>query len=163
MIARACSKAARSALEVDFQIAAAQALPFSEATFDVVLSTTMLHCLPEDARRRSIHEMGRVLKPGGRLLIVDFGGPAETRRSFIAHLRLHRHFDVREVLRRCTLQASSALSVERWTSAICNLFSHESCRLQAAIDSPGRKAAFGSRSQHSKWEEYPTLDMEHPA
>jgi ubiquinone/menaquinone biosynthesis C-methylase UbiE len=58
----------------------------------------MLHCLPENARRKSIHEMGRVLKPGGRLLIVDFGCPAETRRSLIAHLRLHRHFDVNEAL-----------------------------------------------------------------
>jgi ubiquinone/menaquinone biosynthesis C-methylase UbiE len=98
MIARARSKAARSALEVDFQIAAAEALPFLEATFGVVLSTTMLHCLPEDARRRSIDEMGRVLKPGGRLLIVDFGGPVETRHSLFAHLRHHRHFDVHEVL-----------------------------------------------------------------
>ncbi len=98
MIARARGKAARTAPDVDFQIAAAEALPFSEATFDVVLSTTMLHCLPEDARRRSVREMRRVLKPGGRLLIVDFGGPVETRHSLIAHLRHHRHFDLHEVL-----------------------------------------------------------------
>jgi ubiquinone/menaquinone biosynthesis C-methylase UbiE len=58
-----------------------------DATFDAVLRTTVLHCSPEDARRQSIGEMSRVLKPEGRLLIVDFGGPAEGRHSLIAHQR----------------------------------------------------------------------------
>jgi ubiquinone/menaquinone biosynthesis C-methylase UbiE len=108
-----------AALEIDFQIAAAEALPFSGATFDVVLSTTMLHCLPGDARRRSIEEMGRVLKPGARLLIVDFGGSVETRHNLLAHLRHHRHFDVHEVLP--ALDAAGSEYVESGTLGFSDL------------------------------------------
>jgi len=94
MISRARKKAAIACVEIDFQIAAAEALPFSEATFDVVLSTTVLHCLPDDTRDLSIREMVRVLKPNGRLLLIDFGGSNRERHSLIGHLRAHRNFDV---------------------------------------------------------------------
>jgi ubiquinone/menaquinone biosynthesis C-methylase UbiE len=98
MVARARRKAAKAGADLAFEVAIAEALPFSDAEFDAVLSTTVLHCLPEDARRQSIHEMRRVLKPGGRLLAVDFGGPMDERRSLIAHLRHHLHFDLRGVI-----------------------------------------------------------------
>ena len=42
--------------------------------------------------------MRRVLKPGGRLLVVDFGGPADERRSLIAHHCHHLHFDLRAIV-----------------------------------------------------------------
>ncbi len=96
MIARARRKAAKAAVDVDFRRATAEALPFKDATFDAVFSTTVLHCLPPEARRQCIGEMSRVLKPGGRLLVVDFGGPAEVRRSLMGHLSAHRDFDLRE-------------------------------------------------------------------
>ncbi len=57
----------------------------------------VLHCLPDAARRLCIREMIRVLKPGGRLLVVDFGGPAQARHSLIAHLRHHRDFDLHDI------------------------------------------------------------------
>src|SRR6266852_5611514 len=68
MITRAQAKAAKAAIDVDFRAAAAEALPFSDERFDAVLSTTVLHCLPDAARRLCIREMIRVLKPGGRRL-----------------------------------------------------------------------------------------------
>lgn len=71
MVARARHKAARAGLEVTFDAAPAQALPCSDGAFDVVLSTLMIHHLPDDARRQAVAEMQRVLKPGGRLLVVD--------------------------------------------------------------------------------------------
>lgn len=73
MIARARDKAAHSTLPITFEIAAAQSLPFADASFDIVLCTLALHHLPETARAAALVEMRRVLRPGGRVLIVEIG------------------------------------------------------------------------------------------
>jgi len=78
--------------------AGAEALPFADATFDVVLSTTVFHCLPNHTRDLCIREMVRVLKPNGRLLLIDFGGSKRERHSLIGHLRAHRNFDVFDLI-----------------------------------------------------------------
>src|SRR5262245_61019106 len=90
MIARANKKARKAGVEVVFKNAFAQALPFPDAQFDVVLTTMMLHHLPRKARQELAGEMRRVLKPGGRVLAVDFGGSARERKSFLDHFH-HRH------------------------------------------------------------------------
>lgn len=46
-----------------------EALPFSDAEFDVVVSRSALHHFLEPAA--TIREMARVLKPGGRMVTVD--------------------------------------------------------------------------------------------
>src|SRR6266567_6397237 len=71
-IARARSKAARRNLPIDFQIGVIEHLPFSDQTFDVVLSTLMMHHLPDSLKSQGLSEIARVLKPGGRLVIADF-------------------------------------------------------------------------------------------
>src|SRR5262249_52280438 len=91
-------KARGARAEMDFQIASAEALPFSEATFDAVLSTTVLHCLPDGARDICIREMARVLKPNGRFLLIDFGGSDRAWRSLIVHLRANRDLDVSDMI-----------------------------------------------------------------
>ncbi len=58
-----------------FQAASADALPFPDAGFDVVMSSLVMHHLPEDLRRNAVSEMRRVLKPGGTLLLADFNIP----------------------------------------------------------------------------------------
>jgi ubiquinone/menaquinone biosynthesis C-methylase UbiE len=50
--------------------APAEHLPFGNAGFDVVLSHMVLHFLPDP--ELVIHEAARVLKPRGRLILVDF-------------------------------------------------------------------------------------------
>jgi SAM-dependent methyltransferase len=95
---QARKKAEGAGAEIDFQMASAEAPPFSEATFDVMLSTTVLHCLSDRARHLCIQEMARVLKPNGRLLLIDFGGSKRERRSPIGHLRAHRDFDVFDLI-----------------------------------------------------------------
>lgn len=90
MVARARSKAARAAAEVRFEQAAAQALPFAEASFDLALSTMMLHHLGRAARRELAAELRRVIRPDGRVLIVDFAESGVQGRGFAGHFR-HRH------------------------------------------------------------------------
>jgi ubiquinone/menaquinone biosynthesis C-methylase UbiE len=90
MIARAGKKARKVGVEVGFKNALAEALPFPAAHFDVVLSTVMLHHLPRKVRQQCASEIQRVLKPGGRLLAIDFANPAgEERGSFLTGF--HRH------------------------------------------------------------------------
>lgn len=71
-IARARSKAARRHVPIEFQIGVIEQLPFPDQTFDVVLSTLMMHHLPGSLKRQGLAEIARVLKPGGRLVIADF-------------------------------------------------------------------------------------------
>ena len=89
MISWARQKARRAGVEADFKQAAAQALPYPDAFFDVVLSTLMLHHLPKKARTQLAAEARRVVKPGGRVLVVDFAEKSR-RKGLRRHLR-HRH------------------------------------------------------------------------
>lgn len=83
-IARARSKAARRGLSIDFQPGVIEQLAFPDSSFDVVLSTLMMHHLPDDLKRQGLAEIARVLKPGGRLLILDFRGPVGPWKSRLA-------------------------------------------------------------------------------
>lgn len=50
----------------------ARELPFTEGTFDVILSSLALHNIyDETERRRAVKQMVRVVKPGGRVAILD--------------------------------------------------------------------------------------------
>lgn len=88
MVARAARKARRADVPVRFEVGAAQALPFPDGQFDVVLTTLMLHHLPRPGRQQLAREIGRVLKPGGRVLAVDFGEGDRRRKGLLG--RLHR-------------------------------------------------------------------------
>ncbi|MGH9224137.1 MAG: class I SAM-dependent methyltransferase [Acidimicrobiales bacterium] len=89
MVARARRKAAKAGVDVRFEVAAAQALPFPDARFDVVLSCLVLHHVSEGGRPQAIGEIRRVLRPGGRFLAIDFGGGGKRTRHGMLH-RLHR-------------------------------------------------------------------------
>ena len=75
MIALARQRAREANVEVDFRHAAMEDLPFPDESFDVVLSCQALHHVPRDAKIQALTEMHRVLKPGGRLLLLDHGEP----------------------------------------------------------------------------------------
>jgi ubiquinone/menaquinone biosynthesis C-methylase UbiE len=74
-IVRARSKARRAGFPIDFQVGVIERLGFAEASFDVVLSTLMLHHLPEELKHQGLSEIARVLRPGGRLVVGDFMRP----------------------------------------------------------------------------------------
>jgi ubiquinone/menaquinone biosynthesis C-methylase UbiE len=54
----------------------AEALDAPEGSYDVVVSSLMIHHLPETLRPQAIGEMFRVLRPGGSVLIAEFRPPA---------------------------------------------------------------------------------------
>ena len=56
---------------MDFIVAGAEAIPAPPNSCDAVTNIFMLHELPPEVRRAMIGEAARVLKPGGRLVLVD--------------------------------------------------------------------------------------------
>jgi ubiquinone/menaquinone biosynthesis C-methylase UbiE len=119
MIARANKKARKAGVEVAFRNGAAQTLPFPDAQFDAVLSTVMLHHLPRKARQECACEMRRVLKPGGRVLAVDFGGSEREKRGFLTHFHRHGHVNLQDIM--AILNEAGLLIVESGEVGISNL------------------------------------------
>lgn len=83
MLALARRRAARASIKVRFDVGVIESLPYPSDYFDVVLSSLVLHHLPDQVKRRGFAEIHRVLKPAGRLVAVDFGA---TPRGGIGHL-----------------------------------------------------------------------------
>ena len=98
MVERASRKAQRARVDVTFEVGIAESLSFTDARFDVVLSTVMLHHLPRQARREAVSEMRRVLKPGGRLLVVDFAGASPDGHGPLVHFHRHGHVEPRALI-----------------------------------------------------------------
>lgn len=56
---------------IDFKAGQAEALPFADASFDIVTSIYLFHEVPPVIRRQIAREFARVLKPGGLLVFMD--------------------------------------------------------------------------------------------
>lgn len=83
MIALARRKADQAGVRARFDVGVIESLPYPADSFDVVLGSLMLHHLPDALKSRGFGEIRRVLKPGGRLVAVDFGA---TPRGALGHL-----------------------------------------------------------------------------
>jgi ubiquinone/menaquinone biosynthesis C-methylase UbiE len=101
MVRHAAAKARRARSSATFAATVVEALPYPDASFDVVTMSLVLHQLPSDAFHAGMVEVRRVLKPGGRLFAVDMGGPqVEGRRTAHAphgHQAGHGGFDLDRV------------------------------------------------------------------
>jgi SAM-dependent methyltransferase len=71
MIRVALGEAARTRNSARFKLAAIEALPFEDASFDVVIASLVIHHLPSDVKATALREIHRVLKPNGRLLVAE--------------------------------------------------------------------------------------------
>src|SRR3989338_3868965 len=72
VLAIAKNKSKKRGLAVKFRASLAEALPFTSNSFDVVWSSLMIHHLPTPIKLKALKEMRRVLKPGGKLYLIDF-------------------------------------------------------------------------------------------
>jgi ubiquinone/menaquinone biosynthesis C-methylase UbiE len=73
ILERARRKAAQRGMGIRFTHAMSFELPFPDDYFDHALSTLLFHHLDSDAKERTLAEVLRVLKPGGRLHVADWG------------------------------------------------------------------------------------------
>ena len=70
--ARENAKAEGVGDKIKIETADARKLPFPDASFDTVLSSVAIHNIPNSREReKALGEIVRVLKPGGRLAILD--------------------------------------------------------------------------------------------
>ena len=69
MLARARTHADAEGLPVQFSIGDAHHLPFPDETFDACRAGSLLICVADPAR--ALSEMVRVVKPGGRVVVLD--------------------------------------------------------------------------------------------
>ena len=76
MIELSQRKAAQANEDITFQLGSIDDIPFSENQFDVVMCSFMIFHMSEKTRRKGIAEIYRVLKPKGRLLVLDLALPA---------------------------------------------------------------------------------------
>ena len=60
---------------IRFDVGVAETLEYADASFDCAVSTFFYHHVDAELKRRSLAELRRVLKPGGRLVIVDVDEP----------------------------------------------------------------------------------------
>lgn len=85
-LARAGRKAARAGVSIQFDQGFGDELPYPEASFDRVISSFMFHHLPAEEKVKTLRAVHRVLKPGGRLHMVDFERPESGAQGFLARL-----------------------------------------------------------------------------
>src|SRR5689334_16859854 len=70
LLDRGRQRAQAEGLEVTFEVADAEALPYADASFDVVLSSFGVMFAPD--HRQSASEMARVCRPGGRIGLANW-------------------------------------------------------------------------------------------
>jgi SAM-dependent methyltransferase len=85
-LARARRKAEREVLPVQLDRGFAQKLAYPDTSFDRVFSAFMFHHLGPDEKEKTLREVRRVLKPGGSLHLLDFGGAKVRSDGFTARL-----------------------------------------------------------------------------
>lgn len=73
VLSRARLKALQAGLPLRFDQGLSWELPYPSGSFDVVLSTLFFHHLDAGCRFRTLAEVARVLRPGGRLHVADWG------------------------------------------------------------------------------------------
>lgn len=73
MLSYAPMKSHAKGLAITFEVADAMALPYADATFDVASMSFGIRNVDDPSR--ALTEMARVVRPGGRVVILEFGQP----------------------------------------------------------------------------------------
>jgi demethylmenaquinone methyltransferase/2-methoxy-6-polyprenyl-1,4-benzoquinol methylase len=89
MIRRACVKARQTAVaDVTFVVGDAAHLPFANASFDAVSCSHAMYELSPEVRDRVLQEVSRVLRPGGRFVMMEHCEPSHPLVRFLYRVRL---------------------------------------------------------------------------
>ncbi len=88
---RALDRAKRKADGIQFDQGYAERLPYADGEFDRVLSSMMLHHIADGAKPAAAAEAFRVLRPGGRLHLVDIGGDMTGDNGLLGRLIRRNH------------------------------------------------------------------------
>lgn len=86
MAAHARHKAEAHRVPIEVVQGSADLLPYPAASFDSVFCTLVFHHLPRSMQEGAIREMRRVLRPGGRVVIVDWQRPKSFARAITSPL-----------------------------------------------------------------------------
>lgn len=89
-LTRALRKAVRAGVAIRLDRGFSDLLSYGSDTFDRVFSSMMFHHLDADAKEPTLREIRRVLKPGGRLELLDFAGPGSSVHGWIGRM-VHAH------------------------------------------------------------------------
>ena len=106
-------------------------LPYVDDAFDTLQVFFLLHELPPDARRKVLREVLRVLKPGGHLLVVEYGELTQTH-------WLHRLW-----LFRWMLEFLEPYLGEFWLESLRDVLSDAADHSDKAFESVAEQPIFG--------------------
>jgi len=73
MLAPAPAKAAKAELDITFEVADVLALPYDDDQFDIASISFGIRNVDDPVL--ALREMARVVRPGGRVVVVEFGQP----------------------------------------------------------------------------------------
>lgn len=86
---RAARKARRRGVSLTLVQGYADRIPAEDASLDHVISSLALHHIDDHGRTAFARDALRALRPGGKVTVIDFGGPAQ--RAEEAHHPTHGH------------------------------------------------------------------------
>jgi ubiquinone/menaquinone biosynthesis C-methylase UbiE len=107
------SKAAQANVNIKWDQGLASKLPYPDSSFDLVVSSLVIHHLTGPDKLRAFQEVRRVLRPAGWFHIVDFGRPF----SLITRVQARIMFNLEEAADNFTGQIEPMLQQAGFSSA----------------------------------------------